>query len=707
MLLINVPPSLWIIIQNIFFQLAFTLLLILTIFLPGYIIFLSIQRIEKSKIRLVSVLFSSLGIGILQASFLVFLIILLQVPFYSIFIYLFLIYLYGFFVIKRNILRTKSHLDILKKYIVNFFKSNLFLKFAIIVIFFILSILPGLLLKLPNADDPKGHSIQLLLMFDQQSLFPDWTGIITKGFYLNENLYYPPLPFCFLLWFYSFMSPFNINMGFFFNNGLRFTFSLLFIMLCLFYKRYFNKYIIEIIFSLIILTPLFLYLPKWGGFPFIFSLILLLLFINCILETRTHPNIFWHFFILLFFLAIALSHFNVLGFSIVVLVILTIYRVFHLKKAKYVWSFVLILFVFTLFEVMILLFESSFMSFFTNINLEGVYTFIYSRETWSPLLWDYVRAGQTGQIALFQTGNYYLDLFVYYFSFFYFPFIFALILSLLFLIKKYSNSNSKFHEILLLFIFGILILSIFQFQILVGNFIFFPLAAYLFRIERLYIIIICILAPILSGYFIKEYLFTFVDKQKNPKYKIFRRLLKDLKKIKKVNKYLNCAKDVFFILLLVFSLGINIYVITFRTAVYYNDDVLQAYNWIENYNGTMVILNDPYAQFLPLYTYQQNKTICYPYYSSKDFVYTENHVLVLFSHLLDSSNSTSSLLMLQQYSITHIFICDDKPNILAQRLEDEDLIYSNEVFMNMDYLILVFYQMTVGIFEVNYTLIQI
>ncbi|UJG44342.1 MAG: hypothetical protein K9W46_03970 [Candidatus Heimdallarchaeum endolithica] len=614
----------------------------------------------------------------------------------------------GIHILKTNKEIMRKHYVFFIKFIKDFVNQNKFYKLLFIISFFLLSSLPGMVLYLPNADDPKGHAIQALLMFDQKALFPSWTEVISYGFYLKEKLYYPPLSYCFLLWFYSFFTIFNLNMGIFFNNFLRFTFFILFIFTQLLYKIYFEEAMIEINISLLFLTFHFSNLPKWGGFPFIFSLIILIFSISILFEINANPIKKNHFLFLVTSFVLLLSHFNSFGFLLQGVFILSFYRLFSLKEKKYYWSMIVLIFGFIYLETAIYNLKFHLYVILSKKGYLGIYDFLYSPSSWTQTLWNYIRRGQTGQSGLFSTSSKVFNLFQYYFSFFYFPFIFALFFLFCHFLDKNLNLQQYLVEVNLLFLFSLLILTLFQIQIFAGNFIRFPLSAYLFRIERSYVILNCIIVPILSGYFINKKIINFNEIKKFSEITMKQnkniKLKKFLKKIKK-SYIIYKLKILTIILIIVMSFAVNMYIIVSRTTISYNEETLIAYNWIKNYNGSMVILNDQYAQFLPLFVYSSNKTICYPFYSSRDLIYTENLVFSLFYFILNNENDTQCLQLLNSFNITHIFVSDDKPNYIAEKLANNGTIYSNQKFNSMNFLITVFSLKTVSIYEVNYSLI--
>ncbi|UJG44339.1 MAG: hypothetical protein K9W46_03950 [Candidatus Heimdallarchaeum endolithica] len=452
--------------------------------------------------------------------------------------------------------------------------------------------------------------------------------------------------------------------------------------------------------SLAFLTPQFIFLTKWGGYPFTFSLLILVFYLDAMLKINDNSSLYNHLTIIFIFMAISLTHFNTLGFALIGTIVIATFNIFKYRNIKKVYSLVIILFFFALIEVLIAFFDEFLFLFLTQLNLGGSITFFTKESSWLLVIWSYIRKGQTGEIGLFSFGNVVINLILYYFSFFYFSFLFSFLFLITLLFKKRKNIDVKLFGVSIFFISVFFFLSFMQIQIFTGRFIRFPLANYLFRIERVYEINNIILAPIISGKFVKEHIYNFKNRVhlQHKKVELFYKLRKNIKNI----KHLRDVRKYFFIIVLLISFSIYSYIIPSRTAISYNDDVLASYAWIKNYNGSMVILNDPYGQFIPLYVYPQNKTICYPFYSSADMSYTETTVFELFSAILKFNDTYTALTYLYNHSITHIFVSDDRPNYLAMKMEEIGLNYSIEIFNKIEFLTPVFSQGSVSIFEVSY-----
>jgi len=693
MILIDYSPSLQQILMNL---LIMSLIVCITIIIIINIYVYSLMLNIKVK-KMIS--FDSLDLikNYFYFSFLFpFSLILLKIKLYIIPVTFILLSCVSFFfiikyysIIKKDI--KTSLVPKLKKIIKNRSIVFWFSLFALVLLVYI----PGLILPIPNADDLKGHTIHSLLMYNQLVLFPDISDIAKDSFLISGVIFYPPFAYCYFLFYYSFFHVLNINIAYVMNSFIRFSVIIIYLIFYCLACKYFPKIKNEILLSLIVLNTQYYNLSKWGGFPFTISISLFLIYIDSLFKLGKE-NLCVSLEIFLINALIFLTHFNTYGLVILINIVFLSQYAFDKKSNinfKHIISVLMVFLFFIIIESCIVIFQIPLSNWLSSKSLDDITRFLLNKSSWHVILWDYIRTGQTGLVGLFTFNILIIDRLFYYIQQFYISFLFSIIVSIEYIFKRKKYITKYLSFFIWSFIFANLLLLIFQSQIFFGVFIRFPLALYLYRIERVYFLICIVLSPILSGWLIKKW--NLIGKincfTKSSKSNITKRKLQI--NIKIILKITMC-------IIVLSSLFIETYVVSTRTVLYYDDEIINSYKWIsENLNENDVILNDDYGQWIPIFTYSKKIKITNPFYSSNDQIFTFRKNLYIFEVIL-SFNYTKAIDLLNKNDITYVFVSNQQPNSIYNHLKEKNITYSFDEFNKCSFLIPVYVGSSVRIYKV-------
>ena len=476
-------------------------------------------------------------------------------------------------------------------------KSMTYVWIIIILYQILFVILPAVIYPLPLETDMKQHTIFLMLIVKEQTILPSWTPIVPT----LQNVFYQLGCDIYAACGYYLLIPFGVPAVTFLNFWFRIHFLVCFYMIVylssILFKDTHNSNLYSAI--TLLLTPVFFWITRWGGFSWIMGFIILIFIISLCLDSfflkiNLSKNS-WSYQLLIIwaFILLGFIHINVAFYGFLFLNVFFIHILFlHHESLRFNALMLLFTLVIDLLFSLLLIAPSLILQFFSTYIQNQLYS-------------SYIPVDIGGSFSLIDIFviNYFLGGLV------------STVSACLFLLKpSYKNRPSLF----ILFNWFLLMFSIFFIIKLPLNpvqtiFFYFPGANYIIKTWRiLYFIffMLAIFSPIFWNYISKL----------------------PFKNIQVV------LPAVFFILVCGFGL-VSAYSLELPISRDYTSYTMESYQFIKkNIPPGSLFMNDFYGQWIPMIADMRITFSADPLYTISPAERTINVFFTLFAFMYNHTN---------------------------------------------------------------------